>query len=104
LGNSTLLSLLLQIAVITGGDSGIGRAVALAYAREGAHVAISYLPEEETDAEVPFAETFDLLCMPSHFWSRALRQRVCSHSVHPHKCFWACRKPFVSVKKLACRP
>jgi len=37
-------------AVITGGDSGIGRAVALAFAREGADVLISYLPEEETDA------------------------------------------------------
>jgi NAD(P)-dependent dehydrogenase (short-subunit alcohol dehydrogenase family) len=37
-------------ALITGGDSGIGRAVAIAYAREGADVAISYLPEEEEDA------------------------------------------------------
>ena len=37
--------------VITGGDSGIGRAVALAFAREGADVLISYLPEEEQDAQ-----------------------------------------------------
>ena len=37
-------------AVITGGDSGIGRAVALAFAREGADVLISYL-SEETDAK-----------------------------------------------------
>jgi NAD(P)-dependent dehydrogenase (short-subunit alcohol dehydrogenase family) len=39
-------------ALITGGNSGIGRAVALAYAREGADVLISYLPEEEDDAQV----------------------------------------------------
>ena len=38
-------------ALITGGDSGIGRAVAIAYAREGADVAISYLAEEQEDAE-----------------------------------------------------
>ncbi|WP_130512081.1 SDR family oxidoreductase [Krasilnikovia cinnamomea] len=37
-------------AIITGGDSGIGRAVAIAFAREGADVLISYLPEEEDDA------------------------------------------------------
>lgn len=38
-------------ALITGGDSGIGRAAAIAFAREGADVAISYLPQEEPDAK-----------------------------------------------------
>lgn len=40
-----------KVALITGGDSGIGRAVAIAYAKEGADCAIVYLPQEEEDAE-----------------------------------------------------
>jgi NAD(P)-dependent dehydrogenase (short-subunit alcohol dehydrogenase family) len=44
-------------ALITGADSGIGRAAAIAYAREGADVAINYLPQEEADA----AEVINLI-------------------------------------------
>ena len=44
-------------ALITGGDSGIGRAVAIAYAREGADVAIVHMPEEQEDAD----ETLELV-------------------------------------------
>lgn len=40
-----------KIALITGGDSGIGRAVAVLFAREGADVAITYLEEEQSDAD-----------------------------------------------------
>ena len=40
-----------KAAIVTGGDSGIGRSVSVLYAREGADVAIVYLPEEQEDAE-----------------------------------------------------
>jgi len=46
-----------RVAIVTGSDSGIGRAVAIAFAREGADVVLSYLPEEESDA----AETAGLV-------------------------------------------
>ncbi len=42
--------LLGQVAIVTGADSGIGRAIAIAFAKEGADIVLSYLPEEEKDA------------------------------------------------------
>lgn len=39
-----------RVAIVTGADSGIGRAVAIAFAKEGADVVLGYLPEEEPDA------------------------------------------------------
>src|SRR5688500_10642300 len=43
-------------ALITGADSGIGRAVAIAFAREGADVVLSYLPVEQEDADVTIGQ------------------------------------------------
>ena len=55
-------------ALITGADSGIGRAVAIAFAREGAQVAINYLPEEEPDAkqvvDLLWAEGLKIVAIP----------------------------------------
>ena len=43
--------LLDRVAIITGGDSGIGRAVSIAFAKEGADIVLSYLPDEQDDAK-----------------------------------------------------
>mgnify|MGYP001088840383 CR=1 FL=1 len=67
-------------ALVTGGDSGIGRAAAIAYAREGADVAMSYLPSEEKDAQEVIAlieaEGRKAIALPGDItdeaWSRQL--------------------------------
>jgi NAD(P)-dependent dehydrogenase (short-subunit alcohol dehydrogenase family) len=53
-----------KVAVITGGDSGIGRAVAIAFAREGANVVVSYLNEHEDAKETQrHVEEYDQQCL-----------------------------------------
>ena len=55
-----------KVALVTGGDSGIGRAVAVLFAREGADVAFTYLPEEEGDARET-AEAIEAEGRKAHF-------------------------------------
>lgn len=72
-------------ALITGGDSGIGAAVAIAYAREGADVAISYLPEEESDAQKIIAAIEEAgqkaLALPGDLTELAQCQKVVEDTV-----------------------
>ncbi len=73
-------------ALITGGDSGMGRAAAIAYAREGADVAINYLPAEEPDAR----EVVDLIrqagrkavAIPGDLREEAFCQRLVEQALH----------------------
>jgi len=72
-------------ALITGGDSGIGRAVAIAYAREGADVAINYLPEEESDAaeviKLIEAEGRKAIAIPGDIRSEAFCEKLVKEAV-----------------------
>jgi NAD(P)-dependent dehydrogenase (short-subunit alcohol dehydrogenase family) len=72
-------------ALITGGDSGMGRAAAIAYAREGADVAINYLPDEELDAkqviELIKAEGRTAVAIPGDLRSEAFCQEMVAKAV-----------------------
>lgn len=72
-------------ALITGGDSGIGRATAIAFAREGADVAIVYLPSEETDAKEVIAlieaEGRKALAIPGDIQNQAFCQKLVASAV-----------------------
>jgi NAD(P)-dependent dehydrogenase (short-subunit alcohol dehydrogenase family) len=75
-----------KTALITGGDSGIGRAVAVLYAREGADIAITYLPEEEGDAEetreAVEAEERRCLLLPGDLGDPAFCRELVERTVH----------------------
>jgi NAD(P)-dependent dehydrogenase (short-subunit alcohol dehydrogenase family) len=72
-------------ALITGGDSGMGRAAAIAYAREGADVAINYFPSEEPDAREVIALIKDAgrkgLAIPGDLREEAFCQRLVEEAV-----------------------
>ena len=72
-------------ALITGGDSGMGRAAAIAYAREGADVAINYLPDEEPDAQQVIAlikaEARIAVAIPGDLRSEAFCQEMVAKAV-----------------------
>jgi len=67
-------------ALITGADSGIGRAVAIAFAREGADIVLNYLPEEEADArevlELIQAQGRKAVCLPGDLTSEAFCKKL----------------------------
>ncbi len=69
-----------KVALITGGDSGIGRSVAVLFAREGADIAIGYLPEEQSDAEetreAVEAENRRIVLLPGDVGDREYCRRV----------------------------
>ncbi|WP_342648363.1 SDR family oxidoreductase [Mucilaginibacter sp. CSA2-8R] len=73
-------------ALITGGDSGMGRAAAIAYAREGADVAINYLPAEEADAKEVVAlikaAGRKAVAIPGDLRTEAFCQRLVSETVN----------------------
>ncbi len=73
-------------ALITGGDSGMGRAAAIAFAREGADVAINYLPAEEADAREVVAlikaEGRKALAIPGDITEEAFCKRMVEETVN----------------------
>jgi NAD(P)-dependent dehydrogenase (short-subunit alcohol dehydrogenase family) len=100
-----------QVALITGGDSGIGRSVAFHYAREGADVAFTYLPSEQADADEVCAAIEELgrRCLPLagdlvdvEFCDKAVRQTLevfGQLNILVHNAAWQNRKEVTEVSE-----
>lgn len=75
-----------KVALVTGGDSGIGRAVAVMFAREGASIAINYLDEEQDDAQVTQAAIEEhggkCVLLPGDLTDRAFCAALVERTVH----------------------
>lgn len=81
--------LLGKVALVTGGDSGIGRAVCVAFAKEGADVAISYLNEDEDarrTAALVEAEGCRALLLPGDISDQSQRERIVASTVEEFGC------------------
>lgn len=77
--------LLHKKALVTGGDSGIGRAVAIAYAKEGADIVLNYLPDEEEDAQdvrrIIEAIGGKVILIPGDLKSEAFNQNLITRTI-----------------------
>src|ERR1700761_4076575 len=94
-------------ALITGADSGIGRAAAIAFAREGAQLTINYLPEEEADAQevIKAMDGIDVLvnvagkqAFQESIQDISTEQLEATYRTNVFSLFWLCKAALPSMK------